>query len=40
MDGGLAPAGPWTRAVVAVESNIGAVLVSLLVFVPGRHVAR
>lgn len=40
MDGGLAPVGPWTRAVVAVESITGALLVALLVFVLGRRVAR
>jgi uncharacterized protein YjbI with pentapeptide repeats len=40
MDGGLAPVGPWTRVVVAVESLTGALLVALLVFVLGRRVAR
>lgn len=40
MDGGLAPVGPWTRAVVAVESITGALLVALLIFVLGRRVAR
>jgi uncharacterized protein YjbI with pentapeptide repeats len=40
MDGGLAPVGPWTRIVVAVESLTGALLVALLVFVLGRRVAR
>ncbi|MFC6964932.1 pentapeptide repeat-containing protein [Halocatena marina] len=40
MDGGLAPAGNGTRAVVAVESITGALLVALLVFVLGRRVAR
>ncbi len=40
MDGGLAPAGNGTRAVVAVESITGALLVALLVFVLGRRTAR
>lgn len=34
------PAGTGTRAVVAVESITGALLVALLVFVLGRRVAR
>ncbi|WP_267900537.1 pentapeptide repeat-containing protein [Halocatena pleomorpha] len=40
MDGGLAPAGIGTRAIVAVESITGALLVALLVFVLGRRTAR
>lgn len=38
--GDLSPAAPGTRALVFVESLIGAVLVALLVFVLGRRVAR
>lgn len=40
MDGGLSPAGNGTRAVVAVKSITGALLVALLVFVLGRRTAR
>lgn len=40
MDGGLAPAGPWTRTVVAVESITGTLLVAFLVFVLGRRDAQ
>jgi hypothetical protein len=38
--GDLSPAAPGTRALVFVESLVGAVLVALLVFVLGRRVAR
>jgi hypothetical protein len=38
--GDLSPAAPGTRALVFVESLLGAVLVALLVFVLGRRVAR
>lgn len=38
--GDLSPHGPYSRALVAVESILGAVLVALLVFVLGRRVAR
>lgn len=40
MDGGLAPVGPWTRAVVAGESLAGIVLTALFVFILGRRTAR
>lgn len=40
MDGGLAPVGPWTRIVVAVESLAGIVLTALFVFILGRRTAR
>ncbi len=40
MDGGLAPAGTGTRAIVAIESVMGALFVALLVFVLGRRTAR
>jgi hypothetical protein len=38
--GDLSPAAPGTRALVFVESLVGAVLVALLVFVLGRRVTR
>ena len=38
--GDLAPAGPISRAIVAVESVLGALLVALLIFVLGRRVSR
>ncbi len=40
MDGELAPVGPWSRAVVAVESLAGIVLTALFVFILGRRTAR
>ncbi|WP_248910560.1 pentapeptide repeat-containing protein [Halocatena marina] len=40
MDGGLAPVGPWTRAIVAGESLAGIVLTALFVFILGRRTAR